>query len=269
MTAELLEVAAAAAREGGRVLLERFARVRTIQFKGERDLVTDGDRAAEAAIIAHLRAAFPDHRILSEEAGSLDGAGEILWVIDPLDGTTNFAHGLPCFSVSIGCLREDELLCGAVYDPTRDDLFTAVPGRGARRNGEPLRVSDTAELSQGLLATGFPYAILRRPDNNLDHHANFSLAARAVRRIGSAALDLCYVAAGWFDGYWELSTGAWDVAAGVLIVREAGGTVTDAWGQPIRLGLAPTSILASNGRLHAAMLEVLHRGKLPARPAPR
>ncbi len=269
MSEELLEVATAAARDGGRALMERFAQVRTIHFKGERDLVTDGDRASEAAVIARIRAAFPDHRILSEEAGSLDGPGEILWVVDPLDGTTNFAHGLPCFSVSIGCTRDDTLLCGVVYDPTRDDLFTAVRGEGARRNGEPLRVSPTTELSQGMLATGFPYAILTRPDNNLDHHANFSLAARAVRRIGSAALDLCYVAAGWFDGYWELSIGAWDVAAGMLIVREAGGAVTDAWGEPMTLGLDKSTIVASNGRIHAAMLEVLRRGKLPPRPATR
>jgi len=231
-----------------------------IEYKSAIDLVTDTDRAVEALVIERLRAAFPDHLIVAEE-GSAGGPParprleQYAWYLDPLDGTTNFAHGHPHFAVSLALARGDELLLGVVADPLRGETFTAVRGGGATLNGQAIRVSDVGALGQALLATGLPYDRREHADDYLDVIKAFVLRAQGIRRAGSAALDLCYLACGRFDGYWEWKLSPWDTAAGVLIVREAGGVVTDFGGAPFALYGQET--LASNGLLHAAMSEVL------------
>jgi len=261
---EILDTAEAAAREAGGLLLGMVGSSLDVRRKGEVDLVTRADRASEERILERVRERFPDHAILAEESGrrpSTDGA-PYLWVIDPLDGTTNFAHGLPIWSVSIGVLREGRPIVGVVHDPTRDECFTAVRGDGARLNGEPLRVSSAADLDEALLVTGFPYDIRTSPVNNLDHFERFMLRARAVRRLGSAALDLCYVAAGRFDAFWELKLHPWDVAAGALLVEEAGGRVTRFDGEP--WDVFSDELLAAPPALVVPLSEVLCRGRRPS-----
>ncbi|MCS7050275.1 MAG: inositol monophosphatase [Thermomicrobium sp.] len=248
-------VAIAAALAAGRLLRERLGQVRDIQFKGAVDLVTDVDVASERLIVETIRAAFPDHALLTEE-GSGDGAldAPALWVIDPLDGTTNFAHGYPMFCVSIAFVRDGRPHVGVVYQPLLDELFVAERGVGAFLNGDRLAVSPHAELRNALLATGFPYDRDRRRQA-LDAFGRFTLSARAIRRDGSAALNLAYVAAGRFDGFWEQELSPWDTAAGVLLVEEAGGRVTDYSGRPYRLGQG--TCVASNGKIHEAMLVLI------------
>lgn len=267
---EILVAAEEAAREAGRGLLELVGTSLDVRRKGAVDLVTRADRASEERILRLVRERFPDHSILAEEGGgeAAPAGGPFLWVIDPLDGTTNFAHGLPIWSVSIGVLHEGRPVVGVVYDPTREECFTAVRGRGAHCNGRALRVSSAAELDEALLITGFPYDIRTSPVNNLDHFEHFMLRARAVRRLGSAALDLCYVAAGRFDGFWELKLHPWDVAAGALIVEEAGGEVSRFGGEP--WDVFSEELLAAPPALMAPMREVLVRGRRPtAQEAPR
>ena len=227
-----------------------------IERKGAIDLVTEIDKQSEAFLLGEIRRRFPDHRIEAEESGELSGDDCCVWYVDPLDGTINYAHGVPIFSVSIGLAREGVLQLGAVYDPMHDECFSAERGRGAWLNGQPIRCSKTKELIESLLVTGFSYDIHSNPQNNLDQYVLFSLRARGVRRIGSAAIDLCYVASGRFDGFWELSLGPWDLAAGALIAEEAGAVVTDLKGDADYLQ-PPCPVLAANAHLHPKMLKLL------------
>ena len=249
-------VAIDAARAAGQLLRRELRAVRTIAFKGTpTNLVTEMDARAEALVIERLRQHFPDDAILAEESGARAGRSGRRWIIDPLDGTTNYAHGLPIFAVSIGLEAAGQLVLGVVYDPNHDELFVAERGDGAVLNGVPLAVSTTATLDAALLTTGFPYDVRENPRNNLAEYAAFSLRARGVRRMGSAVIYLAYLAAGRIDGYWELRLGAWDVAAGALLVEEAGGRITDLDGGP--LDLAKPAVVASNGLIHDQMLAVL------------
>jgi len=254
------ELATEAARAGGAVLREGYGRVHSVRFKGDVDLVTEVDVRAERTITDLIRSRFPDHRILAEEGtiGGDDAAHR--WLIDPLDGTTNYAHGVPVFCVSIGYELEGQMTVGAIYDPSRDELFVARAGRGATSNGQPLAVSNQVELGRALLTTGFPYdrALLPRA---LDQFSTFCGRTQAVRRIGSAALDLAWVAAGRFDAYWETVIQPWDVAAGSLIAAEAGARLTDLAGAPFAVDGG--EILASNGHLHELMLEILASPRAP------
>jgi myo-inositol-1(or 4)-monophosphatase len=258
---EFRNVAIAAAREAGaaiRAVAE--AGVREIVFKGEgkRDLVTEADKRSEQIIIDAIHSRYPDHRILAEEGTSTGGEGEYRWIVDPLDGTTNFAHRYPLYCVSIAVERAGETVVGVVYAPYMDELFVAIRGGGATLNGAPIRVSGVTELIGGLLCTGFPYR-LDGPTNNLTNWGNFVLRTQATRRDGAAALDICYVAAGRFDGFWELNLQPWDMAAGALIVQEAGGTISDPSGNSYRVD--GHDIVASNGLLHTPMLDVLAMGR--------
>jgi myo-inositol-1(or 4)-monophosphatase len=256
MTVLERRVATDAARSAGRLLLSELKGARRIAYKGTpTNLVTEMDARAEALILAELGKAFPDDAILTEETGSHPGRSSRRWIVDPLDGTTNYAHGIPIFAVSIALEVDRHVVVGTIYDPSRDELFAAERGGGAWLGDARLTVSATAVLDEGLLATGFPYDIRQTRDTNLPEYAAFSLRTRGVRRLGSAVLYLAWLAAGRLDGYWELGVGPWDVAAGSLLVQEAGGRVTDLRGGPLDLD-AP-SIVASNGRLHDAMLGVL------------
>jgi myo-inositol-1(or 4)-monophosphatase len=253
----LLELAIRAAREAGEVLRSNLGRHIEVRKKGPIDLVTEVDLASERLIKGLIATHYPRHAVLGEETGTSGSAAsaEYLWIVDPLDGTTNYAHGYPCFCVSIAVERHGEVLLGVIYDPTRDELFVAERGGGTTLNSRPVRVSATAPLSRALLVTGFPYNISAGEFTNLEHFRNFSLNAQAVRRDGSAALDLCYVACGRFDGFWELALAPWDTAAGSLIVAEAGGRVTGFSAQPF--DLRRPECVASNGLVHDEMLAVL------------
>ncbi|HBY06276.1 MAG TPA: inositol monophosphatase [Chloroflexi bacterium] len=244
------------ARGAGEILLSGLGQKIQIDHKSEIDLVTEIDRRSEDFLLKAIRQNYPNDRIVAEESGILQGSNGHVWHIDPLDGTVNYAHGIPFFSVSIGYEEDDGLRLGVVYDPVRDELYSAERGQGAFLNGKPLQVSWADRLIRSLLVTGFPYDIQKIRENNLDHYANFSLVSQGVRRLGSAALDLCYVAAGRLEGFWEIQIQSYDIAAGALIVEEAGGMVTDVRGGPGYL-TPPCSVLASNGQLHQAMLEVL------------
>jgi myo-inositol-1(or 4)-monophosphatase len=249
-------VAVDAARAAGRLLRDEHAGVRRIAYKGApTNLVTEMDQRAEAEILGRLRGAFPDDAILSEETGAAAGHSGRRWIVDPLDGTTNYAHGLPLFGVSIALEAEGRIALGVVYDPSRDELFVAERGGGATVNEAPIRVSTTASLDESLLTTGFPYNIRETRDTNLPEYAAFSVRVRAVRRLGSAVLDLAWVACGRFDAFWELHLGAWDVAAGSVLVEEAGGVITGIDGGPLDID-APT-LIASNGIVHHDVLRVL------------
>lgn len=250
------DVAIEAATRAGQLLQAEAGKRRQVAFKGSpTNLVTEMDRRAEALIIEALQAAFPTHAILSEERGSVGAASPCRWIIDPLDGTTNYAHGFPVYAVSIALEVEGKVVLGVAYDPTLDECFVAERGAGAFLNSDQLHVSATATLNESLLATGSPYNIRETKDNNLAEYAAFSLRCQGVRRTGSAVLYLCDVAAGRLDGYWELRVGPWDVAAGLLMVEEAGGRVTDLDGGTLDLN-APR-IVASNGLIHEQMLAVL------------
>lgn len=256
-----LQVAREVAAEAAAAVRVAARAPRRIEHKGAIDLVTETDRAVEALITARLAAAFPDHLIVAEEASAAGGgaarppADRYAWYVDPLDGTTNFAHGHPHFAVSLALARGAELLLGVVVDPLRDETFAARRGGGATCNDAPLRVSVVDRVGAALLGTGTPYDRRERADLYLGVIRAFMLRCHGIRRAGSAALDLCWVAAGRLDGYWEWRLGPWDMAAGALIVREAGGTVTDFAGGPH--DLFGTETLASNGRLHDEMIGVL------------
>ena len=251
-------VARAAVAEAGQRLRAAWRRSKVIQYKGAINLVTETDQELEALIVGHLRYAFPDHRIVAEEGAT--GAAEAsvddcVWYLDPLDGTTNFAHDFPQFAISLGLARHGKLVFGIVHDPIRDETFVGSDDGGATLNGEPIYVSNVADLNQALLATGFPYDRREHTDFYLDFVADFMRRAQGIRRTGSAALDLCYVACGRFDGMWEWKLSPWDIAAGACIVQHAGGRVTDFLGGP--LDLFGTQTLASNGLIHATMTDVL------------
>jgi myo-inositol-1(or 4)-monophosphatase len=253
-----LATAIEAVTRAGEVQLSRFGTSIRVDKKGAIDLVTEIDLEIEREFRATIAARFPDHGVLGEEFGSSgdrDATPRFCWVFDPVDGTTNYAHGLPIFCSSLALEIDGEIMVGAVYDPTRRELFTAERGQGAWLNGAPLRVSAADELIDSLLVTGFHYGIQRDPEELVSLFREFITKSRAVRRLGSAALDLCYVAAGRFDGYWESKIQPWDVAAGGLIVEEAGGRVTTVAGEPFRSRAG--SVLASNGLIHDKMLEVI------------
>lgn len=220
------------------------------------DLVTQFDKAAEDLIVAGIRSRYPDHRILAEEGGDHGGqAGAPRWIIDPLDGTTNFAHGLPMFSVSIACEIDGQLAVGVVAAPALGQVFAAARGHGATRNGQPIHVSTVDRLDGALLVTGFPYDRHTAKENNFAQFVALKKQAQGIRRFGSAALDLAFTAAGSFDGYWEMRLNAWDVAAGILLVEEAGGTVSDWHGDAV--SLTRCEVLATNGQIHQAVSTVL------------
>ena len=231
-----------------------------VEHKGVIDLVTEVDRQSEQFLLDEISHRYPHHRIVAEESGVLSGKDCCIWYIDPLDATMNFAHGLPHFCVSIGFRQDGRLQFGAVYDPMRDECFSAGAGSGACLNGQPIRVSAAQDLNDSLLTTGFPYDIRTGQETNLENYARFALRSQGVRRLGSAALDLCYVAAGRVDGYWEMSIYPWDVAAGVLIAREAGARVTRAGGESDVLN-PPYSVIAANPTLHAQIYSLLHAGE--------
>ena len=259
----LLQVAIDAARRGGEVLRTRRGMKREIAFKGDIDLVTDADRASELAVIAAIHDRYRDHAILAEESGADGRASAYRWIIDPLDGTTNYAHTLPHYCVSIGVEGPAGIEAGAIYDPVRDEMFSASRGGGATLNGVAIHVSQTTKLGDALLGTGFPADLWEHPDEPLTLFDLFSRKVRGMRRLGAAALDLAYVACGRLDGFYEFRLKAWDVAAGSLIVSEAGGKCTHLLGGP--LDLAKADILCSNGPLHADMLTVVKREPAPPR----
>lgn len=252
--ATLAEVAASAARAAGAVLLDHWKNGYAVHFKGDIDLVTDADRRSEATIVSMLHTRFPDHEILAEEGGGSPGSSIYRWIIDPLDGTTNYAHRYPHFAVSIALEREGSIVVGTVYDPVLGELFEGRAGEGAYLNGKPLRVSSVDQLLRALLCTGFPYD-RKLFESCLNQWEYFIRRSQAVRRDGSAALDICYVAAGRFDGYWEEHLAPWDIAAGALLVREAGGMVTGLQGQ--EPDIYRGGIVASNGLIHAELLRGL------------
>lgn len=253
----LLKTAVAAGNEAGAILRNYVRSGFRVEHKSPINLVTDADHAAEQCIIDHLTQRFLDHRVLAEERGQVDrSSSPYLWIIDPLDGTTNFAHGYPTYCVSIGLEYQGRCILGVVVDPSRDELFTALQGRGAHLNGQPIHVSQTQDLDQSLLVTGFAYNIRETPRNNLNHFARFALKAQGIRRTGSAALDLCYVAAGRFDGFWEVALNPWDMAAGSVILREAGGCLTNFSGNGF--SIYGKELVASNGHIHQAMVQTLN-----------
>ncbi len=243
------------AKEAGTSLKSRLHEKHTVHYKGEINIVTEEDRRCEEMIIAEIKRHYPDHDILTEESAGIDRGSEYRWIIDPLDGTTNYAHGYPVFCVSIALEKAGRIVLGVIFNPMLNELFVAEENNGAFLNRKRLSVSGTSTLSQSLLATGFPYDIRRNADNNLNYFIGMATQAQAIRRAGSAALDLAYTAAGRFDGFWELKLHPWDTAAGLLMIREAGGTLSDIQGNPYRL--SSHSIVASNGVVHADMLRVL------------
>lgn len=250
-----LSVAIAAAKEAGRIQKVHFGNTTRVEFKGEVNPVTEVDRLCEKTIVQMIRDAFPDHDVLTEETPFEGRGAPCKWIIDPLDGTTNYLRGYPCFGVSIGLEIEGEMQIGVVYHPILDELFHGENGKGAFLNGNRLHVSRVDTLDRSFLCTGFPYVLREDPDLYLSYFREFAIRSFAIRRPGSAVLDLCYLAAGRFDGFWELRLHAWDVAAGSLIITEAGGKVTDLRGQPFRV--FSDEILASNGFVHSEMLRVI------------
>jgi myo-inositol-1(or 4)-monophosphatase len=253
------QVAVAAAREAGALLRENFGQPLRVSSKQTTiDLVTEMDQAANALVTERLRTAFPDHGLLTEESPAIAGAEDICWVVDPIDGTTNYAHRYPFFAISIALRRKGQTVVGVVYDPIADDLFVAQRDQGATLNGRPVRVSKTADLAKSLLASGFPYDAWTAENDNTTKWRQFLKKARSLRCDGSAALDLCYVACGRVDGYWEHGLQPWDVAAGALIISEAGGRVTDYRGQ--NHFVSRREVVAANPHLHMEMLAMFSDG---------
>lgn len=252
---DFIQAAEEAGRIAGALQLEGLKREKQIEFKGSINLVTDVDKACEKAIVEILQGRFPDHDILAEEGSGRRKDSEYKWIIDPLDGTTNYAHGYRLFCVSIALEHKGQIVVGAVYEPNRDEMFLAEKGGGATLNGEKIAVSKVADLNHAMFATGFAYNVRETANNNLDHFQKFLMKSQAIRRDGVAAIDLCYVAAGRYDGFWELNLFPWDVAAGYLMIEEAGGKVSDFKGKAF--DVYSKEILASNGYLHSAMSQVL------------
>ena len=253
MKNSFLEIATDAAREAGKILLEEYSRPPDIVYKGDADLVTQADKLSEALIVTRLKKHFPEHTIVAEEGTGQTMPSRFAWYVDPLDGTTNFAHGYPCFSVSIALAEAGAPVVGVVHNPIGNETFAGARGEGATLNGRPIHASRIPGLAKSLLSTGFP-THKRTQSPNIHYYWDFTLRSHGVRRDGSAALDLAAVAAGRFEGFWEFGLNPWDTAAGVLLVEEAGGRVTDLEGQPYRLG--SPSILASNGLVHEEMLRI-------------
>ena len=260
---QFLDTAVTAARIAGGYQRYRFRSELDVALKGDKNLVTEVDQESERLIVEHLLGAYPGHGIIAEEGEYPPGTSPFRWIIDPLDGTTNYTHGFPWFCVSIGLESAGELVAGVIYNPMHDELFTAASGGGAFLNGSRLHVSGRSPLKNTLLGTGFPYDCASDPANNFANFIAFQKSARGIRRAGAAALDLAYVAAGRLDGFWELKLKPWDVAAGVLLVREAGGVVTTFDGTAY--DVFNHRIVASNGLIHAEMTAMLTT--LDERPA--
>ena len=255
---ECLTVAKDAAFQAGKMLKKHSCAPHEIHYKGAVDLVTDFDKRAQDIIFKCLFDHFPDFDFLAEENLKKEKGSEFCWIIDPIDGTTNYAHNFPVFCVSIALAFRKEPKLGVIYDPMREEMFTAVKGQGAVLNDKGIRVSSVGELDKSLLSTGFPYDLRESRANNFDHFFNFARRAQGIRRGGSAALDLCYVACGRFDGFWELKLQPWDVAAGRVIVFEAGGRISDF--QNMESGLSAKETLATNGLIHEQMVNILKMG---------
>ena len=254
----MLKVAVEAAVEAGKFLKYNVGKVKQIERKKgeETNLVTEIDKRSEALIIDIIHKHYPAHAILGEESGSHDSQSDVRWIIDPLDGTTNYTHGLPIFSVTIGVEHNGDIVAGVIYNPMTEELFTAEKGHGAYLNNKKIQVSKHSKLIESLIVTGFPYNVKENPNHVVEHFVHFLPRAQAVRRLGSAALDLAYVACGRMDGFWEVFLNPWDKAAGILLVREAGGKVTTFSGEEQDVVYSPNT-LATNGLLHMQMLEVL------------
>jgi len=253
----ILNIAIQAASEAGKYLKDTFSKRPKIEFKGKIDLVTERDRKSQEIIANMIKKAFPDHSILGEENLNIEKDKELLWLIDPLDGTTNYAHSLPIFSVSIAFLEQGKTKVGAVYNPMLEEMFRAIQGEGVFLNRKQIHVSPAKEIKDSVLATGFPYDLRESKITNFEQFKNFLFAARAIRRCGSAAIDLSYVAAGRYDGFWEFKLSPWDTAAALLFVEEAGGKLTDFSGNAYNPFMK--ECLASNGHIHSQMLEILKR----------
>ncbi len=248
-----LDISAEIAREAGALLATYFERRIGFELKGEHDLVTEADRASELLVIDRLRSHFPSHSIIAEEGGGHTGSSEYCWYVDPLDGTTNFAHGFPMFNVTMALEQAGELIAGVVFDPTRNELFSAERGSGAYLNNRRIRVSKVARIEDTLVATGFP-SLKRHENVNVHFYYQLAMVTHGVRRAGSAALDLAYVASGRLDGFWEFGLNPWDMAAGILLITEAGGKCSDMHGGPVKL--RNPHLLGDNGTVHEAMLAV-------------
>jgi myo-inositol-1(or 4)-monophosphatase len=252
MIKDILEIAGIA----GEIICEGFGKNFQIEYKtNEKNLVTEIDKKSEKTIMDFISKKYPTHNILTEESGEYKKDSEYLWVIDPLDGTTNFAHSLPIFAVSIGVLKKDEIIAGVVYDVMQNIFYSAEKGSGSFANDKQIKVSDNDKIGLGVLVTGFPYNVADNPDNAFERFESLTKQARAVRRLGSAAIDFCYVARGVFDGFWEVSLQPWDLCAGKLLVEEAGGIVTDFNGKEI--DIFTPQILASNKKIHQQMIDGL------------
>jgi myo-inositol-1(or 4)-monophosphatase len=256
-----MEIALEAARSGGDLLKRKLRQKRSVSLKGDRDLVTDADIASQQVIVSIIRKSFPGHEIIAEESTAIQASPKenYQWIVDPLDGTTNFSHGSPEFAVSIGLSFNKEVILGVVYYPALGEMFSAERGQGASLNGARIHVSQVNSLEQALVATGFPYDIKTDSKYNFDHFSNFETRVQAVRRFGAAAINLAYVACGRFDAYWESRLEPWDMAAGILLVREAGGKISDFKGNA--LSLANGQVVAANPAIHQSVLEVLSMGR--------
>ncbi len=249
------QVAVAAAEKSARILRQRFGNVSRIRKKAAQEIVTEADIESEKELIAVIHSQFPEHEILSEESGLKKGVSDFKWIIDPLDGTVNFAHQVPIFCISIALAFQDDIVLGIILDPLNKELFSAIRGQGARLNGQPIQVSSVETLTESLLVTGFAYNVEEIFEPVITRYGNCLKVAQGMRRLGSAALDLCYVACGRFEGFWEQNLKPWDTAAGALIALEAGGTVTTFTNQPHNI--ADLEILATNGQIHDEMLRLL------------
>ncbi len=245
------------AKEAGEIVREGFGKKLKIEYKSnETNLVTEIDKASEKLITDFIKKTYPKHDILAEESGEMKSGSEYLWVVDPLDGTTNFAHGLPIFSVSIGLQKNGKTLLGVVYDVMQDITYFAEEGNGAYANSERLKVSLNDKINHSVLVTGFPYNISENPEKTLEIFSALTRKARAIRRLGSAAIDMCYVAKGVFDAFWEVYLHPWDICAGILIVEEAGGIITDFHGK--KIDIYAKRILASNEKMHPHLMDIIN-----------
>ena len=251
------KVATRAALKAGKYIEKSLGKVKSVHYKGEINVVTNVDKKAEKIIVHAIKKAYPSHNFLAEENSYPRKKSDFTWVIDPLDGTTNFLHGFPVFCVSVALAFKNKVIAGAIYDPIRNELFYAEKGMGAFLNGKKISVSNVKKLKKSLLATGFAYDVRKEADNNIDNFARFLKKAQAVRRAGSAAIDLCYVACGRFDGFWERGLHPWDIAAASLMVNEAGGKITGFTGS--KFSIFDKEILASNSKIHSQMTKVFPR----------
>jgi myo-inositol-1(or 4)-monophosphatase len=256
---EFKKIAVQAVLKAGEILKKNRGRIKKVDYKGKINIVTEIDLLSEKTILEIIKKSFPDHSLLTEESKEQKTESIYKWIIDPLDGTTNYAHDFPSYCISIALEKEGKIILGVVYNPLLDELFTAEMGKGAFLNKRRIQVSSTKSLSKSFLATGFPYDIRESRVTNLDHFANFAVRSLAIRRAGSAALDLCYLAMGRFDGFWELKLSPWDTAAATLLVKESGGKVTDFEGG--KYSIYGKHLLATNGKIHKQMIEVLKLGK--------